>query len=75
MQASIINAARGSRLYAPIAVDYTTGLRRGELLGLRWSDINFAAGTLTVMQVVQVVKKLVSFKEPKSERSVRTIRL
>ena len=72
---AIINEARGHRLYAPVVVDYTTGLRRGELLGLRWSDIDFTAGTLTVAQVVQVVKKVVSFKEPKSERSARTIRL
>ena len=72
---AIINEARDHRLYAPVVVDYTTGLRRGELLGLRWSDIDFTAGTLTVAQVVQVVKRVVSFKEPKSERSARTLRL
>jgi integrase len=29
-----------TRLYAPVTVAGTTGLRRGELLALRWSDIN-----------------------------------
>lgn len=31
-----------------VALLYYTGLRRGEALGLRWSDINFAARTLRV---------------------------
>ena len=37
---ALIDNARDTRLYAPLVVDYTTGLRRGELLGLRLSLIH-----------------------------------
>ena len=39
--ATLINATKGVSLYVPILVAVTTGMRRGELLALRWSDIRF----------------------------------
>jgi integrase len=42
-------AAAGS-LYLPVLVGVTTGMRRGEILGLRWSDIDLKAARLTVNQ-------------------------
>jgi integrase len=53
-----------------------TGLRRGELCGLEWDDINFEQGTLTVERSVTTVKGygLVE-KEPKTESSKRTMSL
>ncbi len=51
----------------------TVGLRRGELLGLRWSDIDLAAGVLTVRQTVQRVGGRLEFTEPKTDRSRRTV--
>ena len=41
-------AAKGKPLYAPIHLAFSTGLRRGELGGLQWADINFETGKLTV---------------------------
>lgn len=40
-------------LAAAIAVAITTGMRRGELLGLRWSDVHLDAGTLHVSRVIK----------------------
>jgi integrase len=61
----------------PFAVLIATGLRRGELLGLRWSDYDEAAGTLTVSgKVVRVTGKgLVRNDETKSAAGRRTIAL
>ncbi|MHB1042353.1 MAG: site-specific integrase [Eubacteriales bacterium] len=53
-----------------------TGLRRGELMGLEWRDINLEAGTLEVRQASQYVAGKGTFtKEPKNETSKRVLAL
>jgi integrase len=37
--AKVLDAARGRRQYVPLAILASTGLRRGELLALRWPDV------------------------------------
>ncbi|MEU4713386.1 site-specific integrase [Micromonospora purpureochromogenes] len=50
------------------------GLRRGELLGLRWSDVDLNAGQLRVWQTLQRVRgDGVVFGPPKSRRSRRVL--
>ncbi|MER6591758.1 tyrosine-type recombinase/integrase [Micromonospora purpureochromogenes] len=49
----ILAAAAGHRLHALYVVAATMGLRRGELVGLRWSDVDLDEGTLRVHQTVQ----------------------
>ena len=73
--ASLLRVAQGSRMYTPALILFTTGLRRGELLGLRWKDIDFEARTLNVNQVVQLVSREATFKQPKTKRSRRTLSL
>ena len=53
----------------------TTGLRRGEVAGLTWHDLDLTAGRLTVNQARVVVDHKVIESAPKSERSVREIGL
>lgn len=50
--AVLLRAIETDRLCALYHVALTLGLRRGELLGLRWSDIDWTAGTITVAQQV-----------------------
>ena len=53
---TLLKSAKGDWLYLPVLVAVTTGLRRGELLGLCWSDLNLNAGTLTDNQVIERIK-------------------
>ena len=50
------DAARGSKFEALYVLSLTTGLRMGEALGLRWSDIDFHAKTLRVSRQLQRVR-------------------
>ena len=50
--AAILGAARGSDLFAVVATAIGTGLRRSELCGLRWSDLDLDAGTIAVKRAV-----------------------
>ena len=73
--AQLLEAAQGTDLRAVTAVAIGTGLRRGELLALRWSDVNLDARRLTVHRSLETVKGLTRTKPPKTARSARTIAL
>lgn len=51
------------------------GLRRGEVLGLRWEDIDLTAGTLTVRQTRVLCDYKVRVEAPKSRNGYRTLPL
>ena len=53
-----------------------TGARRGEICGLRWSDIDFEKGTLSIKRTVQFIpREGIVFTSPKTKRSRRCIRI
>jgi integrase len=75
-----LRAAVGHPLESLFIVALATGLREGELFGLKWSDINFDDKTLTVNRTVHRVSERYSgqpsqmvFAEPKTDRSRRKI--
>jgi integrase len=72
---TVLKAAERTWLYLPVLVAVTTGLRRGELLGLRWSDLDLNAGRLTVNQSMERIKGNITFKAPKTKMSRRSITL
>jgi integrase len=53
----------------------TAGLRRGEILGLKWADIDFDASLLRVERSLEQTKKGMALKPPKTARGARTITL
>ncbi|HLG51624.1 MAG TPA: site-specific integrase, partial [Chloroflexota bacterium] len=65
----------GSRYYPLFATALATGLRQGELLGLRWQDLDLAAGTLTVQQTLEAAGTAPRFGTPKTPTSRRTVPL
>jgi integrase len=73
--AKLLQAAAGLRLRAPIFIALATGLRRGELLALRWPDLDLDRGSLTVARALEQTKEGLRFKTPKTKRSRRTITL
>ena len=70
----IEEACKDDRLYVAFILDVTTGLRRGELLGLRWCDLNLDEGLLYVRQQLVAQKHKVAFKSKlKTNGSCRII--
>ncbi|MHB8587243.1 MAG: tyrosine-type recombinase/integrase [Candidatus Dormibacteraceae bacterium] len=65
----------GDRLVNLYAVAIAEGLRQGELLGLKWQDVDGKAGQLWIVRSVQVVDGKPTFIEPKTHRSRRAIQL
>ena len=58
-QKLFIEAIKGHNLEVLFLVALGTGLRLGELLGLKWSDIDFTNGTLTVNRTLQRYQEMV----------------
>jgi integrase len=71
----LIEVAQGTRIHIPITLAVFTGMRRGEILGLRWADIELEAGYLHVRRSIEETKAGVAFKEPKSRKGRRIVSL
>jgi integrase len=76
----LLAAARGHRLEALFILALASGLRRGELIGLKWQDINFPTGMLQVRRILTRVPSKLPGKgyveaEPKTDKGRRSILL
>jgi integrase len=72
----VLETLRGEPFYPLVALALTGGLRRGELLGLRWADVDLNGGTLRVEQALEETTRAgLVFKAPKSRHGRRTITL
>jgi integrase len=72
---SVLRAAVDHRLYTLYVLALYLGLRRGELLGLRWTDIDLDGAKLEIVQTLQRVGGQLRFVLPKTEDSARTVPL
>ncbi len=70
---TLLAAAKESRHYPAFLLALASGVRRGELLALRWQDINFDAGTINITRGLVRTKQGLLFQEPKTKLSKRTI--
>ncbi len=72
---SLLEAARDTRLEAAVVLTGGCGLRRGEVLALRWVDIDLDAARLRVKGTLQRVDGQLQVGEPKSKKSRRSVAL
>ncbi|MGH9053348.1 MAG: site-specific integrase [Acidimicrobiia bacterium] len=50
-------------------------MRRGEVLGLRWGDVDLEAGRLAIRQTLLAIRHVLSYSEPKTKRGRRLVSL
>jgi integrase len=70
-----LNVSKDHPHYIFFSLAVRNGMRRGEALGVRWSDIDLERKTLTVRQTVNWTKSGIIFQTPKTNSSERTIEL
>jgi integrase len=79
--ATFLGQLQGDKLETAILLGATTGMRRGEVLGLRWSDVDLDAGRLAVRQTLSAPRNpdtgqhVPVFEQPKTKRSKRSVPL
>jgi len=67
--AQLIEDARGTRFFVPVLLALTCGLRRGEIMALRWANVDLANATLTVLESMEQTRQEgIRLKRPKSGR-------
>lgn len=71
----LAEARRSSPHYTLYLTAVLTGMRQGELLGLRWTDVDWTFSRLSVNHTLARVRSKVEFREPKSRSSRRTVSL
>ena len=72
MQRFLIQAKHDG-YYEIFLLDLSTGLRRGELMGLQWKDLNMTTGELRIERQVSRVNGELKTFPPKTKSSIRTI--
>ena len=61
-----LRSVEGHRLEAMFALAVTTGMRQGEMTGLRWEDVDLEDGTLYVLRTLSKTKDGIVFNQPKT---------
>ena len=69
----LLNRAKEEGCYELFLLELGTGMRRGEILALKWSDLNFTTGELRIERQVNVFNGEQIISEPKTKASIRTI--
>ena len=72
---SFLREAKDSGVFALYYIDLTTGLRRGELLGLKWSDIDLEKGDLRVRRQIGRIDGKIIEMPLKTKNAYRTLPL
>jgi integrase len=73
---AFVTHVRGDRLYAAWLLFVTTGMRRGEVAGLAWDDLDLDSGMLTVNWQLGILDSRPTLKpRPKSRAGARTMAL
>lgn len=62
----LLEAVRPTRIYAPVLLAVMCGLRRGEIIALRWKNVDLTNRTIAVVETAEQIKGVVRLKETKS---------
>ena len=65
----LLESIKGSRTYWPVMLALATGMRRGEILALRWKNVDLDRGVLRVVQSLEQTKTELRFKDTKTSRN------
>jgi len=68
-----LHQAKEEGYYELFLLELGTGMRRGEILALKWSDLNFKTGELRIERQVYIIKAEVIISAPKTKASIRTV--
>ena len=71
----LLNCAKGTSMYLPMMIEICLGLRRGELLALRWHHVDFDEGILSVEKNLVTVMNERITKSPKTNSGRRSIQI
>jgi integrase len=67
--ARLLDAIRHMHVYWPVLLALATGMRRGEILALRWKNVDLDRGTVRVMESLEQTQSGIRFKAPKTDRT------
>ena len=65
--------AKEEGYYELFLLELSTGMRRGEIVGLKWSDFNASTGSLRIARQANRVKGKTVIQPPKTKTSIRTV--
>jgi integrase len=69
----VLQGLRGRPIYPLTIVALATGMRRGEIVALRWSDIDLDAGRIRVERSLEQTNAGLAFKSPKTKAGRRSV--
>ncbi|MDN5363970.1 MAG: hypothetical protein PWQ91_1031 [Eubacteriales bacterium] len=71
----LLLAVEGDVIFLPVYLAIVTGMRRGEICGLKWADIDLEGGVIHVQRTLQQINGTLIEKPTKTEKSNRSIAL
>ena len=73
--ATLLDQVKGNELELPVKLAGYLGLRRSEITGLRWCDVDLDRGTLSIRQIRTAAGNQIVCKAPKTAGSMRTLEI
>jgi integrase len=65
----LLESIKDTRIYWPVMLAFATGMRRGEVLALRWKNVDLDRGVLRVVQSLEQTRTELRFKDTKSSQN------